>query len=265
MPIRVRPALAGSSGCASANSPRAAVEHRRPSAPSGARACASASRASVVEAQAEHDRPAHAVGRPQRRMTRSTARRDRRRAPPRNAAAARTRAASRSSRRRRPVRAPAAGRALCASACRWRPARAAEHRHQRRLRRARATCADRRDPARRGASPPSSAPTPQSRSTGSGCRNSQLAVGRDDAAGRPASRPRSRPSRGTSSARSPTVIGRPDRVANLAPEPRARSRAACRRSAPSRARRGTPRRSRAPRRAASCPRRPRRGRLLPRV
>ena len=177
----------------------------------------------------------------------------------RAAARGRARAASRSSGAAAAAH-PAAGRG-CASACRCRPGRPAEHRHERRLGHAR-QLADRRDARGRAAAPRSPAPTPHSASTGSGCRKSRS------------------PSGGTSSSPS----GFATRARHLGEELRAgdadrdrqadalaHRRAAAARDLErragdplhARARRGTPRRSRAPRRAAWCPRRPRRAPCSP--
>ena len=67
------------------------------------------------------------------------------------------------------------GSRLCASAWRWRPDAAAEHRHERRLVEP-GDLADRGDAAARSF-PAVTAPTPQSRSTGSGCRNASSPSG----------------------------------------------------------------------------------------
>ena len=121
------------------------------------------------------------------------------------------------------------GSRLCASACRCRPdarpsiaTSAASS--------SRATCADRRDARGRGASPRSPAPTPQSRSTGSGCRNAS------SPSGGTTSRPSGFATPLATFARNfvratPTVIGRPT-CSRTSRRSRARDLGrACRRSA----------------------------------
>ena len=85
-------------------------------------------------------------------------------------------------RRRRPT-CTGRGSRLCASAWRWRPDAAAEHRRSARLRASSATSPTVVIP-RSCSLAAVTAPTPQSRSTGNGCRNVELAVGRNDAAAR---------------------------------------------------------------------------------
>ena len=98
-------------------------------------------------------------------------------------------------------------------------------------------------------------PTPQSRSTGSGCRNASSPSGGTTSRPSGLATPLATLARNFVRA-TPTVIGSPTCVEHVAPQPhgdlarRARDSAACR------ARRGTPRRSTGPRRRASCRRRP---------
>ena len=99
-------------------------------------------------------------------------------------------------------------------------------------------------------------PTPHSRSTGSGWRNSSSPVRRHHE--QPVRlRHRARHLRQELRARDAHADRQPDLLAHPSPAAARRSPSACRRSAPCRARRGTPRRSRGPRRWARCPRRSR--------
>ena len=227
-----------------------------------AAACASASPARSRRSAAAA-RPCGRPGRPRacRRVTRSTSADERRRRSPRPSTAAAPSA------RCEPIEPPAPaactgrGSRLCASACRCRP----------RARPSIATSA-----ARRAARPVATVVIPRSCSLRRGHRpdapepldrqrveEGELAVGRDD----------EQPVGLRHGARDLGEELRPrdadgDRQADLARHAAAagarRSRSACRRSAPCRARRGTPRRSTAPRRRAWCPRRPGRPPCSPR-
>ena len=99
-------------------------------------------------------------------------------------------------------------------------------------------------------------PTPQSRSTGSGCRNSSSPPGGTTRRPSGFATPLATLARNLVRA-TPDGDRQPDLLEHVAPQPRGDLRRACPRSARARRRRGTPRRSTAPRRAAWCPRRPR--------
>ena len=142
-----------------------------------ARACVGARRARVVgEPEPQHDRPAHAAGGAQRRVTRSTriistasssCRGRGRRPSARCAPIDRLRARVRTGR----------GSRLCASACRCRPRRA---RASRRTSASSSSATCRTVPIPRARSFAAvTRPTPHSRSTGSGCRNASSSLRRD--------------------------------------------------------------------------------------
>ena len=99
-------------------------------------------------------------------------------------------------------------------------------------------------------------PTPHSRSTGSGWRKASSPSGGTTSRPSGLATPLATLARNFVRA-TPTVIGRPDPLEHVAPQPRRDLGRACPRPAAARRRRGTPRRSRAPRPAASCARTPR--------
>ena len=187
-----------------------------------------------------------------RRVTRSTSADERRRRAPRaRSASARARAARRWSRRRRAA-CTGRGSRLWASACRWRPDAAAEHRDQRAARRARRPRPTVRDPALVELARPWPARRP---------RAARPAAG----GGTPARRPAATTSRPSGLATPLATLARNfvardadgDRAGRPARARRGRRRAAISRGRArdplaARARRGTPRRSTGPRRAGSC-------------
>ncbi len=210
----------------------------------------------VVEAQPQHDRAAHAVGgahppgdavdqRDQRGVDRVR----------RSAGRGRARAASRSSRRRRPT-CTGRGSRLWASAWRCRPEARPEHARRAPRSARRGDLADGARCPRSCSLPAVTGPTPQSRSTGSGCRNASSPSGGTTSRPSGLATPLATLARNLVRA-TPTVIGQPDPF----PAPRAaaapRSPPACPRPAAARRRRGTPRRSRSLDQRRGVARRPR--------
>ena len=242
-------------GVAAASSAARRREDRAGLAPSPAAACASGSparsrRSAAAATTVRHARRAARI----RRASRSTSA---------------TRIASTSSERPRPAaRARAARRSSRAAARPHAPrvavvrerVQVAARRRGRASRRARASSSRATSPTvvipRACSFAAVTRPTPHSRSTGSGCRNAELAVGRHDeqAVGlghrarhlgeelRPRHADRDRQA---------------DLLAHLAPQPHGDLDRRPGEPRAARPRRGTPRRSTAPRRAASCPRTPR--------
>ena len=254
MPTSVSPCSARSSAAPPASSSRAAARIAAVSAVACGERVRAGGPGEVVEAQPQHDGAPHPVRRAQPARHPVD---DRRPATASTSPGARRRAAEGVLRPDRPA-APAdlhrPGSRLWARAWRWRPAAGPSIATS-------AASASARDVAH-GEMPRAwsfsavTGPTPHSRSTGSGCRNVELAVRRHDeqpvglghrarhlgeelGAGDADGDRQADPSRTSRRSRDGDLAGR------------------ARRPAAARRRRGTPRRSRGPRPAASCRRRPR--------